>query len=244
MKNRHTDPRAALQRAVQRWPSDSARSEAERLVAELCAHDRVEVVVVFGSAVRSTAKSFDLDLLYLYRGEKPNLKPQTMEVDLRGYSVDEVQTLAGMGHDLICWSIKFGVPVCDQREYWQSLVARVLPTLPLPSAPATARRAQKAWQLFTSVLEVGDLDAALEQYVTYLTHEARLRLIEGQVYPASRPELPDQLHAIGAIALADRLRRGLRARNLHVHGYPHRLPQLLKAAERHGSAIQPRRRSA
>lgn len=54
---------------------------------------------------------------------------------------------------------------------------------------------------------LGDADAAREQALSYLTHSARAELLEAGVYPASRPELPEQLRSIGDYLLAGRLER-------------------------------------
>jgi hypothetical protein len=55
------------------------------------------------------------------------------------------------------------------------------------------------------LLQIGDADAAREQALSYLTHLARAELLEKGVYPASRPELPEQLRKIGDHHLARRL---------------------------------------
>ena len=52
---------------------------------------------------------------------------------------------------------------------------------------------------------MGDEDAAQEQRLVALTQDARARLIRHRVYPASRPELPEQLLAIKEAELAETL---------------------------------------
>jgi hypothetical protein len=52
-------------------------------------------------------------------------------------------------------------------------------------------------------LESGDADASQEQAVSYLTHLARAELLDRGIYPASRPELPSQLRAIGSFQTAE-----------------------------------------
>jgi hypothetical protein len=61
----------------------------------------------------------------------------------------------------------------------------------------------------TNLLQLGDADAVREQAVSYLTHLARAELLNAGVYPASRPELPEQLREIGDDDLAGRLDRVL-----------------------------------
>jgi hypothetical protein len=59
------------------------------------------------------------------------------------------------------------------------------------------------------VLESGDADASQEQAVSYLTHLGRAELLGRGVHPASRPELPSQLRAIGSLQIAECLERVL-----------------------------------
>ena len=59
---------------------------------------------------------------------------------------------------------------------------------------------------------IGDEDAAQEQYITMLTQIARACLIRSDTYPASRPELPDQLKSVGEHELASQLEKALQTR--------------------------------
>jgi hypothetical protein len=51
--------------------------------------------------------------------------------------------------------------------------------------------------------------------VSYLTHRCRAVLAETGVYPASRPESPEQLRQIGHSELADELQDALASRAEH-----------------------------
>lgn len=215
--------------AVKRWPSESTKGEAERIVLDLCGRSNVQAVVVFGSVVRIATRSFDLDLLYIYEGEKPNFDNRRMDVDLRGYERDKVVSLIQQGHDLMCWAITFGHVICEKNGFWTTVVAQHREALRLPSALEADQRAKKAWDLFSTTFSAGDIDAALEQFVTFLTHRARAKLIRAHVYPASRPELPQQLRAINAIALAELLDQALRRRNFRAEGLDARTFQFLAA---------------
>ena len=75
-------------------------------------------------------------------------------------------------------------------------------------------RAEITKQPVENLLSIGDTEAALEQEISYFTHLARAVLIEHAVYPASRPELPNQLREIGETELADEFSRALES-------YPH-----------------------
>ena len=75
--------------------------------------------------------------------------------------------------------------------------------LPFPSAEVARKRADVTKQRIQELVKIGDMEAALEQRISYYTHLARAALIEHGVYPASRPELPTQLRATGEVKLAD-----------------------------------------
>lgn len=225
-----------LDAAVQSWPSVDAREEAHQIVRSLCDSSSVDAVVVFGSAVRSKVRSHDLDLLFIYSGQsKPEITSKRMEIDLRSYTRSQVAELLERGHDLICWAVRYGKPVCQRDHYWERLASRWFDSIPLPSIPDADQRSKKAWTLFEDLMEIGDVDAALEQYVTYLTHRARITLIRQNIYPASRPELPGQLRAIGIHSLAQNLEQALRRRHLRSEGHDHRLEQFLSASREIGA---------
>lgn len=225
-----------LDAAVQSWPSVYARDEAHQIVRRLCEDSSVDAVVVFGSAVRSTVRSYDLDLLFIYSGQsKPEITSNRMEIDLRSYTRSQVKELLERGHDLICWAVRFGKPVCQRDSYWERLASQWTGSIPLPSVPDAEQRSKKAWTLFEDLIEIGDVDAALEQYVTYLTHRARIKLIRQNIYPASRPELPSQLRSIGEHSLGQNLEQALRRRYLRSEGRDQRLRQFLLASREIGA---------
>lgn len=198
--------------SVLRWPTDDARRWAERAFSRLCSDPNIAAVVLFGSAVRPVESSFDFDCLYIYQGDKPVVPPAPIEVDLRGYAADQVDTLIQNAHDLLIWSIRFGKLVCERNEYWTDLVARWNSVLPFPSAEVAEDRALKAERLLQYAMATGDEDAVVEQLVTAATHRARAALLRAQVFPASRPELPDQLRTIGEHELAENLKTAMRKR--------------------------------
>lgn len=197
---------------VLRWPSDDARAWAEASFARLCANRDVLAVVLFGSTVRPTDESFDFDCLYIYRGEPPDLPPAPMEVDIRAYRADQVEQLIEDGHDLLGWSLRLGKLVCERGRYWTRLKASWEWRLPFPPPEVAEARAIEAERLLAEFREIGDEDAAVEQLVTAATHRAREALLRSRVFPASRPELPEQLRRIGAGTLADALEAAIALR--------------------------------
>jgi len=175
-------------------------------------------VVLFGSTIRPAPSSFDFDCLYIYEVDKPALHPAPMDVDLRGYPADQVEDLIGQGHDLLIWSLRLGELVCEHNAYWTKLKASWQGRLPFPSAEVAVKRATAADRMAKALTEAGDHDAAAEQSLTAITHRARAALILASVFPASRPELPDQLRSIGRWDLAMDLARAIADRDLAASG--------------------------
>jgi hypothetical protein len=127
-----------------------------------------------------------------------------MEVDVREYDQDEVESRIAAGHDLLGWAVKFGIAIHEKGEYWTKLVHR-FENIPLPSAGVARSRADRVKVHVEELVTLGDEDAAAEQLLSYLTHIARAELIDAGVFPASRPELPEQLRRLGRGGLADAL---------------------------------------
>ena len=203
---------------VTHWPSAGARAWALEQIPNLCRSENVCAVVLFGSIVRDAAAASDLDVLYVYEGSPPNHPNPPIDVDLRKFERGEVEGLLNSGNDLLSWCIKFGLKVCERNQYWSVLVETWGNRLGLPSREVALERATKAEKLLRNIVSLGDNDAALEIYLTLLTHLARARLIHRGVYPASRPELPKQLGEIGEARLASYLKEALSERNAVVHG--------------------------
>jgi hypothetical protein len=198
--------------AVLRWPSGNARDWAERTFSTLCNDPEILAVVLFGSTIRPAKSSFDLDCLFIYRGQPPTLPPAPMEVDVRGYKADQVDELIRAGHDLLVWSVRLGKLVCERDEYWSRLTAYWGSRAPFPSPDVAEKRARDAERILADLREMGDEDAAVEQLVTVATHRARAALLRANVFPASRPELPTQLRNISENSLADALIHAMQMR--------------------------------
>jgi predicted nucleotidyltransferase len=214
--------------ADRKWPSEQARAWALTEIPRLCASPEVCAVVLFGSIVRNVAASSDLDVLYVYGSVAPQHGKPPIDVDLRRFRRAEVDGELRKGSDLLGWCIRYGELVCERNGYWTNLVKEWKDKIELPSAPVALERARKAERLLKEVASVGDDDAALELYLTVLTHLGRARLIEGGIYPASRPELPGQLRRARDAKLADLLQEAIELRDSIVQGAPapHRKPWL------------------
>lgn len=202
---------------VLRWPTGASRDWVTRTLPELCANESVLAVVLLGSAIRPADSSFDFDCLYVYKGARPVFPRAPAEVDIRGFDSARIEQFIADGHDLLTWSIKLGRVVCERDGYWSKLRAEWLERMPFPSADVADKRAAKAEELLGELRQVGDEDAAVEQLVTALTHRARAALLRAAVFPASRPELPNQLREIGEFHLAQSLQSAMYRRNMLAH---------------------------
>ena len=188
-----------------RWPTAASMQWTESFLDSARDGLSISAVIAIGSAVRPNGGAADLDLVVICR-EPLNLnRSHPMEVDLRVYRTDDVDRLIAEGHDVLGWAIKFGQVLFQRSGFWDMTLSRWKDELPWPSPDTPRVRAKKARRRFLNVLEIGDLDAALEQAISYVTHLAWAELLEAGIFPASRRELPSQLRAIDSQRLADSL---------------------------------------
>ncbi|MGA2034667.1 MAG: hypothetical protein ABSG68_20660 [Thermoguttaceae bacterium] len=153
-------------------------------------------LVVLGSAVRERGhRRSDFDLLLIYRGKRPVIKAP-MEVDIRFLAIERIDEKIAEGHEILCWALKFGTALYDPQRYWDHLQGSWSNRVPFPSAMEAEDRGQQALARAAEMLQIGDESAADDLLLAALTQFARKRLIENRVFPASRPELPEQLQRI------------------------------------------------
>jgi hypothetical protein len=181
-------------------------------LVEACTREPdVLAVVAIGSAIRDVPHSADVDLVLIHRA-KPIEVRSPIEVDLHQYEAGDIDRLALGGHDLLGWALRMGRVVAERGCFWTDLASRLRDKLPWPDAEVARERAERVRVLLDYAVEVGDRDAETEQRVSYLTHLARAALLDRHVFPASRPEIPNQLREVGANDLADELSEALRTR--------------------------------
>jgi hypothetical protein len=197
---------------VRCWPSTRARLWSENFVEDIAKNTDVIALIVVGSATREVTNIADIDFIIIYCNKKPFIKNPPIDVDIRSYDHAMVQNMLSEGHDLLGWAIKMGCVVFERHHYWTKLRSRWINRLKFPSGQEARDRAAKAEKLYGELRAIGDDDAAAEQLMIRLSQLARACLIEAGVYPASRPELPQQLRAIGAHGLADELSEALERR--------------------------------
>ena len=200
-------------KTIDKWPSIQAKEWVENFVQRLCKQLDIWAIVIFGSVIRQNAKySLDVDLLIIYQNDRPNFSTPPLDVDIRSYRREDVESLITEGHEVLGWTIRFGKVLYEKDKYWTALCDKWKNHLPLPSAKVADKRAERAKQLFEDIKVIGDEDAAEEQFIAMLTQMARACLIRSGIYPASRPELPEQLKSIGKYRLASQLEEVLQKR--------------------------------
>lgn len=206
---------------IYRWPTLRSKKWTTSFLNLAKKDENIRAVVAVGSAVRSAVSSVDLDfVVFCISPAQLTVKPP-LEVDLRTYAADQVDSLLQSGNDLVGWSVKFGHVLFQRQGFWDRILESWRDGIPLPSADIASRRAEDAFRRFNSVLELGDADAAYEQAISYVTHLSRAALIKRHVYPASRPELPEQLRSAGCTQLAIWLERLLDRTVVNLEQIPH-----------------------
>jgi hypothetical protein len=195
-----------------RWPSSDAAAWVKRFILRACDAPTTVAVILIGSLARATHEPGDVDLLYIHDGEPQPFGDHPVDVDIRAYTKDELSSRLERRHGLVTWALRFGRVICQRDSFWSELVASFGGELPLPSVHAVQDQARRAADVHDELIEIGDDDAAFEQRLLWLTHEAWACLLAHQIHPASRPELPEQLRSVGESSLAGELAAALRQR--------------------------------
>ena len=204
--------RSFADRCIQRWPTLGAKKWTLEFLERANRDHNILAVVAIGSAVREGVQSDDLDMLVLCQCAQEFSERAPLEIDLRAFDAQSVDTRIEAGHDLLGWAVVFGRTLFDREAIWLRIVRRWRGRVPLPNPKEIRKRSLVTRRRMQEMREMGDEDAAVELELAYLSHDARAALAEAGVYPASRPELPDQLTSIGALTLAAQVRHALDAR--------------------------------
>lgn len=180
---------------IRRWIGDSKNWLSQFLDAAP-SDKSIVAVIVMGSVVRERGhRRSDFDLLVLYRGKRPAIKAP-LEVDIRFAAVDHLEEQISEGHEVVCWALQFGSVLYDPEFFWNGLQNSWAGRVPLPSAVEAHARGEKSLARAVDMLQLGDESAADDLVLAALTQFARERLIKAGVFPASRPELPNQLREL------------------------------------------------
>lgn len=173
----------------------------------------IMAIVATGSAVRVVASSDDLDLVLVYASHRPVLARPPVSVDLRQYKQADVEPKLAAGHDYLSWTVRFGRALFERDSWWARLREKWNGRLSLPSVAESLDRAGRARHYFEEMSAAGDTSAAADFELSMLTHLGRAALSGAGVFPKSRPEMPDQLRAVGDEDLAERLSAALADRS-------------------------------
>jgi hypothetical protein len=202
MNGQDRDLIGAAPDGVLRWPTPRSRAWVEAFLESAQFNPNILAVVAVGSAVRPGVSSTDVDLIVICRDLPAMHADPPMEVDLRTYSAAGIEDRLEAGHDMLGWALRFGRILFQRDEFWDRLTDAWRHRLVLPPAELARTRAANAHRHLVMVLQLGDADAAREQALSYLTHLARAELLDRGVFPASRPELAQQLRALDCVQLA------------------------------------------
>lgn len=118
-----------------------------------------------------------------------------LEVDLRLYSAEKLDKQIENGNEIICWALKFGRTIYDPAVFWSEQCSKWELRIPLPSAEAARTRFESSLSRAEEMVKLGDDSAAEDMVLSAVTQLVRERLIHHEIFPASRPELAEQLRA-------------------------------------------------
>lgn len=211
---------------VLRWPTPRSRDWTERLLRSASSDPNILTVVAIGSAVRPCVTSTDIDLIIVCGDPDALEQSPPLEVDLRAYPAAGIDAQIGSGHDVLGWAVRYGRVLYQRDCFWDAIFGYWKDRIPLPSSKLARDRATAAHRHLSNVVQFGDVDAAYEQALCYLTHLARAELLDSGVFPASRPELPEQLRSVDKFRLAEQLDRLLHAESPELPEFD----ELLKSA--------------
>lgn len=179
--------------------------ERKRIWSTLARLDHPDCVVLVGSVARGTriAATGDVDIL-IVNGAGPKTLSPGIQVTM--VSADSFADRVFAGDDFAQWALRFGKPI-HGRLKWDELKSQLLGEAPWPAPETKRKHAAKRLARARELLEMNDLEAATEELGYAGNHLARALLLMHQVFPMSRPELPDQLRQIQETDLAALLER-------------------------------------
>lgn len=165
-------------------------------------------MVLVGSYARGTQAGAisDIDLLVIGDCDVPS---PVGRIQVINRSADEFRRLVMTGDDFSQWSLRFGRPLTGRR-LWTALRDQLLAIAPWPSSEPKLAFAKRRLKAANALLAMGDVDAAAEEIRYGLSHLARALLLDLQIFPLSRPELPGQLEKIAEHEVASALDYSLR----------------------------------
>lgn len=158
-------------------------------------------VVLVGSWARGTANArwSDIDVLVVGKHDGPSPPPRIQLITL---TRQDLERRVRAGDDFPQWALRFGVALAG-RHAWDKLRKELLSNPPWPKTTSQLKQARKKLNTARDLFEMGDLPAAEEEIRFALSHLARAELLNHQIFPLSRQELPLQLQEVGNTRLAE-----------------------------------------
>lgn len=159
------------------------------------------LVILTGSYAQGneTPRS-DIDVLVIRRGRKKGIRAP-YGVHFKFEDLQDFRRRLAEGDDFVIDSLKFGELLHDGLGLW-GVLRKEMRNAKWPDWRAKIGQAERRIRLAEQLLMLDDLDAAAEEYLLTATQIARARLLRKGVFPMSRPQLSDQLLAIGEAELA------------------------------------------
>lgn len=179
---------------------DETIRKAAQDIVSACGQGHDVAVVLIGSASRGKrTEQSDIDMLVVGK-ERPVLPFSLTGFHIQAISQADFLTNLRSGEDFESWCVRLGVPLHDSGIWAQILESPYAGQWP----DWRTKVVHGARRLFlaNSLLEIGDTDAAAEELLYVLCHVARGLLLKGGVFPLSRPELAEQVGALGYPKLA------------------------------------------
>jgi predicted nucleotidyltransferase len=157
-------------------------------------------VVLVGSVARHTqSENSDIDLLVISKRPFDDLSISS-KVHLMRSTYDDFLKQLELGEDFEAWSVRLGVVVHD-NGLWSEILTRPESKI-WPDWQKKVVHGARRLFLANKLIETGDLEAATEEMLYAAGHIARGLLLKADVFPLSRPELEDQIEALGYPHLA------------------------------------------
>jgi predicted nucleotidyltransferase len=152
-------------------------------------------VVLVGSVARHTqSENSDIDLLVVSKRPFEGLSLPS-RVHLMHSTYDDFLKQLENGEDFEAWSVRLGVVVHDNGLWSEILIRPESKTW--PSWQKKVVHGARRLFLANKLIETGDLEAATEEMLYAVGHIARGLLLKADIFPLSRPELEDQIEALG-----------------------------------------------
>jgi hypothetical protein len=167
-----------------------------------------EAFALTGSTARRQRTAIS-DLDYHVIGPRPSRAGLADEVDIVATDAGRFWEKLRAGDDYVQWTLRFGCVLFDRTGIFREGL-RVLSSERLwPDTSRKRARLPVHRRHAERLIDLGDCDAAQEQVRAALTAAARAVLLDADVFPLSRTELPEQLQAIGRTRLASALRAAI-----------------------------------